>query len=217
MTSTNLLDLLFPAQCGVCQIEGHWWCAPDRASAIWTRCLACGNSFHPDRPLADCRRAVPLVALGVYQDSKLRQMIHAWKYTGYYAISRDWGRMLAEEIAKISGSAAGLVPIPLHWTRRLRRGFNQATVLARHIHNENKLPVWDILRRTRAVPPQAQLAPEERLAAKGSMVARQIGTGQSVWLIDDVYTTGATLTEARRALRTAGWQVAGAAVIAVAH
>ena len=102
-----------------------------------------------------------------------------------------------------------LVPIPLA-TRRLRqRGYNQSEVLARALAREWRIPVIpDVLVRTRETPTQTALTPETRLAnvagAFSPRRGRGVSLGRMLVLVDDVFTTGATLAEAARALESAG-------------
>lgn len=111
-----------------------------------------------------------------------------------------------------------VAPVPLHWWRRLVRGFNQAERIARPLARALGLPYGDPLRRRLATRPQARLARSERLEnpadafAVGSRLGRlwPLGgaargvEGLSVLLVDDVVTTGATLNAAAVALRRAG-------------
>jgi len=102
------------------------------------------------------------------------------------------------------------VPVPLHWRRRLRRGYDHAWLLARHACVQSGLPrPVAALRRVRHAPPQSTLPASLRaanvraaFAVRASAVA-QIN-GREVILVDDVVTTGATLAAATRALLAAG-------------
>jgi ComF family protein len=100
-----------------------------------------------------------------------------------------------------------VVPVPLHWRRRLARGYNQAERIARPLSARLGLPCVQALARRRATPPQSLLGREERLAnlRKAFRVPRpERVRGLRVLLVDDVATTGATLDAAATALRKAG-------------
>jgi ComF family protein len=101
-----------------------------------------------------------------------------------------------------------LIPVPLHWSRRARRGFNQADELARATAALSGWPVGHVLRRTRRTAEQAMTDTAEQrrdnLRGAFSCLARadRMVAGKHVWLMDDVTTTGATLHAAASALRT---------------
>jgi ComF family protein len=109
-----------------------------------------------------------------------------------------------------------VVPVPLHWVRRWQRGYNQSSAIAYGLASRLRLPFrpgW--LRRTRNTPSQTkQTASGRRDNVRGAFaVPRRVRLdGQTVLLVDDVMTTGATASEAARALRKAG---AGRVAVAV--
>lgn len=105
------------------------------------------------------------------------------------------------------GEATLLVPVPTDPKRELRRGFNQSRLLAERMAEETGMPCVDAIRRIRPSLPQSSLSGSKRKAnVEGCMRASVIVRGESVLLIDDVYTTGSTAAEAARALREAGAQ-----------
>ena len=117
-----------------------------------------------------------------------------------------WAETAAARFHAIAADA--LVPVPLHWLRRLRRGYNQSHALARGLSRRLGIPLrapW--LRRVRHTPRQTSRSFEERRAnvrdafrAAGGPALR----AKTVLLVDDVMTTGATASEAARALRAGG-------------
>lgn len=147
--------------------------------------------------------------LGLY-DGALRDAILAMKYrpgeTLAECVGRLWARHHADRFRALGVRV--VIPVPLHWWRRLRRGYNQAetlaAALARWLGVEHR-PGW--LRRVRPTASQVQLPESDRRtnvrgafrAARGARLA-----GQTVLLVDDVLTTGSTASEAARALRQAG-------------
>lgn len=106
-----------------------------------------------------------------------------------------------------------LIPVPLHPSREAERGFNQSLLLARHVGRRWRIAVEPRgLHRQRATPPQTDLgAPERRKNVKGAFAVSRPETvgGRHVLLIDDVLTTGATVSECARTLVAAGAQMAG--------
>jgi ComF family protein len=109
-----------------------------------------------------------------------------------------------------------VVPVPLHWRRRLARGYDQAAAIARPLARELDLPFAAVLVRRRPTPPQTALGRADRLSnLDGAFAVRLRGRerirGRRLLLVDDVATTGATLDAAAAALRRAG----AAAVVAL--
>lgn len=101
-----------------------------------------------------------------------------------------------------------IVPVPIHWSRRCYRGFNQAELLTSALPRD--LVRTDLLKRTRATRPQVDLSLEERLAnLEGAFQASPGVAKLRVLLVDDVCTTGQTAKECARALREAGAQSVG--------
>lgn len=110
---------------------------------------------------------------------------------------------MARSGAEVLDGADALVPVPLHWIRQYRRGFNQAEELARGVG----LPVVDALRRSRRTVTQTDLPEGQRLAnVSGAFRLRRGVTicGQVLVLVDDVSTTGATLDACARVLLAGG-------------
>jgi len=102
-----------------------------------------------------------------------------------------------------------LVPVPMHWYRRLRRGYNQALLISEGAGRAVGIPTADLLRRVRPSPTQVGLSREERWANPSeTMTVRRAGpvVGRRVAVVDDVLTTCATVSECARALREAGAQ-----------
>jgi ComF family protein len=123
-------------------------------------------------------------------------------------------RPLAARLGALIGSAIPrdqafevIVPVPLYWRRRLERGFNQSELLARAVAKRYGLRPVNALRRKRATAAQAGLSnSKRRLNVAGAFVVPRPETvaGRRVLLIDDVLTTGATLSACGAALKRAG-------------
>ena len=116
------------------------------------------------------------------------------------------GRLLASALPREQGFDV-IVPMPLHWRKRWRRGFNQAALLAREIARRTHMPISYALRRVKHTGAQAGLTnAKRRQNVSGAFRARPRAAlaGKRVLLIDDVLTTGATAASCARALRLAG-------------
>ena len=148
-------------------------------------------------------------AVGAYEDA-LREIVHAFKYEGRRTIGHRLGLLLRSVASELLDDAHCAVPVPLHPWRRMQRGFNQASDLSRALG----VPVVHALWRTRATAAQTGLtAPARRRNVRGafrispllSRRARQAHVrDRTIVLVDDVWTTGATLNECARVLKEAG-------------
>jgi len=159
-----------------------------------------------------------ITAIFDYQNKAIRSLIWKFKYRNARDASKIFGGLLYDEIIGEIGNDLRiradekflLVPIPLHKNRLHERGYNQSELLAREItkyDSEGILEIMpDALTRSRKTLPQAKS--QKRLARfenlRGAFVAdKEHVRGRHIILIDDVTTTGATLSEARKALLTA--------------
>ncbi len=99
-----------------------------------------------------------------------------------------------------------LLPVPLHWWRQYRRTYNQSFLLSEYVSSRYGIPICqDLLVRTRPTPQQKLLSEKQRRKnLKGAFRAAPECSGRSIVLIDDVVTTGSTLSECARTLKKAG-------------
>jgi ComF family protein len=167
-----------------------------------------------------CRRIEPpfarAVAYGSYEGG-LRELIHLLKYGGVRPAANVLGRMLAEAIRAIEAGFGGaqqaipVIPVPLHKNKWRQRGFNQAELIARtalKAYPGTRLGVVDdVLQRQRETKSQIGLTSHQRREnMRGAFVVTRASevNGREVLLVDDVYTTGTTVSECARVLRRAG-------------
>jgi len=139
-----------------------------------------------------------------------QQAVYALKYDGLARIADDLALVMAP-LRPRSDAAAALIPIPLASKRLRARGYNQSELLARALARAWRIPVLpDLLIRTRETPTQTALTPGTRLAnvraafAVANVQRSMINDHWTLIIVDDVFTTGATLAEAARALEQAG-------------
>jgi len=184
-------------------------------------CDRCGQPephFGPCRVCAAWPAALRAVRSAVWLEGGARDAVHALKYRGLARIADDLADVTAA-IALPARDTAYLMPIPLGRQRLRERGYNQSERLARALARRWHRPVVDLLVRVRETATQTALTPDARLAnvagafavAEGSIggltPGRRPGVSRpwpSLILVDDVFTTGATLAEAARALERAG-------------
>ena len=206
----------------VCDVCRHRW-RPVRPP--W--CARCGQPeplFGRCRLCAEWPAAFGLARSAVWLDAGAREAVHALKYGGLPRIATELAAAMVG--LDVPGLDSGLlVPVPLGRARLRDRGYNQSERLARALGRRWRRPVVDLLVRTRDTAAQTALTPEARLAnvagafatrnAEGGTRNRRTGEGSAfrvptsaferpLILVDDVFTTGATLAEAARALERAG-------------
>jgi ComF family protein len=220
----QMARLLFPPRCQVCgklqdsPICETCWSEIEFISAPMCRC--CGMPLDPlasGPPLcSDCRSGRKFSgarSVGLHA-GPLRQAIIRYKYHGRRRLAEVFGEMLAD-LARADGhdalpldSAAAVLPVPLHPARRRWRGFDQAELLCAPVAEALGIPVWtDALERVRDTTPQVDMRGKHRHEnVRNAFEARKTYrlTGRSFILIDDVFTTGATISECARMLRKAG-------------
>ncbi|MFZ2300041.1 MAG: ComF family protein [Candidatus Moraniibacteriota bacterium] len=221
--SAGVLDTLFPISCLGCGAPREHLCRT--CLDIFPRRLRqrCPTCLHATTPRGESCFACSgknfldgLFAASIYRFHLVSASIHTCKYRFIPAFAQPLGVWLGERIAEIGLPLPDLyIPVPLH-PRRLRfRGFNQSELLAKTLADTLApglgIPVrTDILRRIRYTRPQMKThTREERLgnlAGAFALVAANapLIRGKSVWLIDDVATTGTTLEECAKILKRSG-------------
>lgn len=219
-----ILNNILPPRCPV---SGEIVDTPGMvASAVWLSlpfitkpyCAACGVPFPfmavgaetlcpaclIDRPLFGRARSAM-----VYDDVS-RDLILGFKHGDQTQSVVSFIPWMKQAGAELLADSDTLMPVPLHWTRLLKRRYNQSALIAQGLARASGKPVLlDGLRRVRATPTQGHLKPDERKKnVKKAFVVppqRQVQiAGKNILLIDDVYTTGATVTECTQALLSVG-------------
>jgi ComF family protein len=231
--ATGLLDLVYPPICQLCntpQPAGRheafcYTCLKQLNQLLGDQCPRCAARFPKVNPHAtDCHLChdedyafSQTIAWGPY-DSAMRSIILRIKEQRNESLAHHIGLLFATQFQQQwqASTIDAIVPVPLHWTRRLWRGYNQAEVLGKAIAQKLHKPYrrsW--LWRRLQTPLQASVTPAQRRKnLRQAMTARLPNRyqGQHILLIDDVMTTGATADACARAMLAAG---AGSVKVAV--
>ncbi|HZU27343.1 MAG TPA: ComF family protein [Bryobacteraceae bacterium] len=196
---------------------------PQPLAAEYT-CRECGMPFLNSFPLDEhgrcalCRAGLTgfdaAYSFGSFEN-ELRELIHLFKYGRIRPLAKPLGDLMALALPR-SERFDVVVPMPMHWLRRWRRGFNQAELLARTIARRASVPVRRLVRRAKWTTPQAGLTNAQRRhnVQRAFRVSGNVD-GMRILLVDDVLTTGATAGACAAVLKRAG--AARVAVLTVAR
>ena len=218
----EMTDLLMPRTCLVCgkrlgAKEEHLciWCAADLPlTYYWER------THHPmadefnallERQRADGESmpyADAAALLFYHHENPYKQIPRALKYEGNLAAGRFFAAQLGRYLSQMPqwADVDTVIPVPLHWMRRWRRGYNQAEVIAEELARELGARLCaDALRRVRRTRTQTRLDAESRLQNVQHVfqVHKPPLEARHILLVDDTFTTGATLATCYQALREA--------------
>jgi ComF family protein len=227
-----LEQLLLPAECRLCRSLLPFPLADSLVCPLcrlrWRRVVPpwCGRCSQPEPHFGPCRvcadwpRALRSARSAVWLEGGARDAIHALKYGGLPKIARDLADAMARALPRPDASSV-LVSVPLGPRRQRERGYNQSERLADALSHRWELPAAALLTRVRDTATQTALTPKARLANVAGAFGLRIGDcglriggapaksairnpQSAIVLVDDVFTTGATLAECARALAGAG-------------
>jgi ComF family protein len=218
----GVTQLIYPNTCWVCgnvmpanQVHVCSQCFAQLTEDPLPACPRCSSTVGPhvvlDGGCPDCREESfgfdGAFRMAPY-DGLLREVILRMKQRAgedlAEVIAALWAQRMAARLRDLEPDIA--IPVPLHWTRRWRRGFNSCDILARCLARELGIPCWtSLLRRSRATAQQTQqtsvTARKDNVKRAFQAKASNALDGKTVFLVDDVLTTGATASEAAHALR----------------
>lgn len=219
-----LLDLALPPRCHLCRsfipAAGPVHLCNDCRDSLPVLsspcCSSCGRPFDgagDDHPCGACLHHPPpweAARAALLHEGGCRDLIHAFKYRHRFHLRRSLALLTAERLSGFAAASRAdlLAPVPLHPRRLRQRGFNQSLLLAEVLGSLWQLPLQrQLLQRTRYTTSQTELTAEQRAAnLRNAFVAADTAAidGKRVLLVDDVFTTGATLAECSRCLLQAG-------------
>ncbi len=225
---SQILSYFFPSQCLSCESMFEFGeensfcetCSQEICEMGLNLCRVCGDSFGnseiPAHVCGKCLQNPPSFewARSVFDLSlPLSKMLHAFKYSGNET-ALSW---MVIEMKKLLGrhfsgwKADFIVPVPLHPLRLVWRGYNQSLLLARVLSKSMKIPLdFENLVKIKSTRAQSTLSRQDRCKQlKDAFIVRKpaLFEGKKILLVDDVYTTGATLLECAKVLKNKGSQV----------
>jgi len=215
-----ILDFVLPAFCGICyrplEKDERVVCEECMSQIQFISepyCLRCGKPTKGEKVCMDCfvypHRLLRIRALGVYA-GVLASLIHLLKYTRKLSLAARLGKMMSKLVIEDNflSRVQLIVPVPLHPTRMRERGYNQSELLARNIGEYLNIPIsTKSLLRVRNTKSQTRLSPEQRREnVRGAFMLKDTKdiANKHILLVDDVFTTGATLDECAIALIDGG-------------
>ena len=206
------LDLVLPEFCAVCKREGAYLCdacADELPSLRKPFCFVCASPRVPQ--LCDwCRRDAPAfdVVRAPYEfRDGVRGIVHDLKYRNIRIAVPYIARLLADYLERNPYPVDAYCAVPLHPRRERSRGFNQSELIARHLSRLTGVPAeTTALRRTRNTPPQVSMDTpvDRRRNIADAFECDADVSGRRYLLIDDVATTGSTMSACAGALKDAG-------------
>lgn len=212
-----LLNILFPPLCVNCNAyltdPSEVICKPCLSSIRIYRamhCPVCARRLPDNKKICHTSSRFLLAAASTYENQALRALVHSLKYKGIRNAAKITATLLVRHVNELAMDLKDhlIIPIPLSPQRLRERGFNQAQLIAEHFADHFNVQVKDnAVCRTRHVGSQTGLSKEERkenvmgcFAIKHSEAIK----GKNIIVIDDVFTSGATMGEVARILRKAG-------------
>jgi len=216
-----VIGMVAPLTCEICQRQGTALCeicGHDALGALPPRCFLCQKRTVDYRTCSNCRRRAPITHVWVASEYNpvIANVIKSFKFKRNRALARPLARLMAAQLPYLK-DAPLIVPIPTATERVRQRGYDHTLKLAAEVSALTGWPLAEHLRRkgqSRQVGAR-RVGRIEQLKGAFRPIRVDLLSGQPVLLIDDVVTTGATMSEAARVLKLAGAKSVSA--LAVAH
>ncbi|MDR2760648.1 MAG: ComF family protein [Rickettsiales bacterium] len=220
----KLFDLIFPYRCLRCEkiIDRLGFCDGCMAEALYPLkpplCRICGGpldmeNFPGNRLVcASCLKEKYFFDRAVsvfYYSGHMPKIIHSFKFGNKFFLSKFFFEYLREKPKEFGENIDCIVPIPLHVKKLRARSYNQTALLARHFRDEGYKVINDLLLKTVNSRAQIELKTSQRKKnVRGNFCVNKKyageAAGKNILLLDDVFTTGATVNECAKVLREGG-------------
>ncbi|MEI7792773.1 MAG: ComF family protein [Candidatus Berkelbacteria bacterium] len=208
-----LLNIFYPKLCVSCGKYGQYLCAGCAGEIELLKtptCFYCGKISPNGKSCLNCRARMKTDLFAIipavrYDIGPMKEIIHQLKYCGVSELAEILAELIFQKIKNLDfGKNIIIVPVPLNIKKKNIRGYNQAELLAKYLSDRLECDFADILVRCRNTASQTTLHRRERLLNLKSAfrcIDSNIIRGKTVLLIDDVATTGATLSECSNVLK----------------
>jgi competence protein ComFC len=207
----NALEIIYPIHCGGCNLKADALCTECTGSLRpvdpSTTCPVCGSHVGYRIVCGKCMdetRGFQEGHYGFYYENRLRDAVHAFKFSGRKDVGRRLVRLLRDRLVPLSGRLDCILPIPVTESRLKERGYNQSFIISEEIAKIVSKPIYHtILQKTKETKDQYSLSREDRKRnVKGAFAVRNGSCikGKRILLVDDLYTTGYTAREACKVL-----------------
>jgi len=203
-----LVDFVFPKECVGCGNEGEDLCLECwRGMALATQiCPMCGKLSSDGWSHKRCKKKdgmEGLVAIWSHEDEIVRKVVGSIKY----GFNRELVRLLLDKCSWETGHVFDIiVPVPLYWYRENWRGFNQAELTGGYLATRIGVPLVKALERVKNTPQQARIKNKElRIKSVENAFTTVLEVkNKKILLVDDVFTSGASMRECAKELKKAG-------------
>ena len=217
---SKILDILYPRICPICNEivsqKGADICRSCERKLTYvgdSYCMRCGKPVADEAEFcSDCMRIGHEYDEGcaaLVYDEYMSKSIYRFKYNGKKEFAEFYGRVMYERLHRMidAWDVCAIIPVPMHKDKLRKRGYNQAALIAKELSARTKIPLYeDVVSRKHATAALKNMGAKERQnnLKKAFIVDRNVVKLDSVLIIDDIYTTGATVDAMARVLKDSG-------------